>query len=86
MIYWFQSKAEYVPYYRNSLLYLACIELSEIETEERILRAHDLSIAALLGGAISGLGGLVCLETSKASLHLFPRELSSIYECFLGSA
>ena len=67
MIYWFQSKAEYVPYYRNSLLYLACIELSEIETEERILRAHDLSIAALLGDAIYNFGELVC----SASLEYF---------------
>ena len=60
MIYGLQSKAEYVPYYRNSLLYLACIELSEIETEERILRAHDLSISALLGDAIYNFGELVC--------------------------
>ncbi|KAK7680851.1 hypothetical protein QCA50_016161 [Cerrena zonata] len=56
---YYKSKAEYVPYYRNSLLYLACIELSDIETDERILRAHDLSVAALLGDAIYNFGELL---------------------------
>ncbi|CAL1697609.1 unnamed protein product [Somion occarium] len=56
---YYKAKAEYVPYYRNSLLYLACIELSEIDPEERVLRAHDLSIAALLGDAIYNFGELL---------------------------
>ena len=56
---YYKAKAEYAPYYRNSLLFLACIELSDLENDERILRAHDLSISALLGDTIYNFGELV---------------------------
>ena len=55
-----QSKAEYAPYYKNSLLYLACIDpAKDLTTEERLLRAHDLGIAAFLGDTIYNFGELV---------------------------
>jgi len=58
-----QAKAEYGPYYRNSLLYLACIDsVADIAPEERLLRAHDLGIAALLGESIYNFGELVRRE------------------------
>ena len=58
-----QAKAEYGPYYRNSLLYLACIDsVGDIAPEERVLRAHDLGIAAFLGESIYNFGELVRRE------------------------
>ncbi|GAA5903074.1 proteasome regulatory particle lid subunit RPN9 [Sporobolomyces salmoneus] len=47
--YW-KAKAEFADYYKNSLLYLACINLDkDLTQEERTSRAHDLGISALLG-------------------------------------
>lgn len=55
-----QSKAEYAPYYKNSLLYLACIDpAKDLTAEERLLRSHDLGIAAFLGDTIYNFGELV---------------------------
>ena len=56
----FKAKAEYAPYYRNSLLYLACVDLEkDMSPEERLTRAHDLSVSALLGDTIYNFGELV---------------------------
>ncbi|GAA5840507.1 hypothetical protein JCM11251_007606 [Rhodosporidiobolus azoricus] len=47
--YW-KAKAEFADYYRNSLLYLACIDPSrDLSPSDRQSRAHDLGISALLG-------------------------------------
>ncbi|GAA5900747.1 hypothetical protein JCM8208_004601 [Rhodotorula glutinis] len=47
--YW-KAKAEFADYYKNSLLYLACIDVEkDLTAEERISRANDLGISALLG-------------------------------------
>ncbi|GAA6001587.1 proteasome regulatory particle lid subunit RPN9 [Rhodotorula paludigena] len=47
--YW-KAKAEFADYYKNSLLYLACIDVStDLTPEERVSRANDLGISALLG-------------------------------------
>lgn len=54
-----KSKAEYAQYYRNSLLYLACVDLEALSKEERVSRAHDLGIAALLGDTIYNFGELL---------------------------
>lgn len=55
-----QAKAEYAPYYKNSLLYLACVDSEkDMSSEERLLRAHDLGISALLGDTIYNFGELV---------------------------
>lgn len=54
-----QVKADYVAYYKASLLYLACINLEEQPKEDLVSRAHDLSIAALLGETIYNFGELV---------------------------
>ena len=53
-------KADYGPYYKNALLYLACVDVdSELTEEDRKARAHDLCIAALLGENIYNFGELV---------------------------
>ncbi|TFY77377.1 hypothetical protein EWM64_g6637 [Hericium alpestre] len=57
---YYKAKAEYAPYYRNSLLYLACVDLEkDMTAEERLGRAHDLSIAAFLGDEIYNFGELL---------------------------
>lgn len=56
----FQAKAEYGPYYKHSLLYLACVDVgTDLTGEERLLRAHDLGISAFLGESIYNFGELV---------------------------
>ena len=56
-----KSKAEYGGYYKNSLLYLACVEDldRDLGKEDRTSRAHDLGIAALLGETIYNFGELL---------------------------
>ena len=56
-------KADYGPYYKNALLYLACVDIEgELSEEDRKSRAHDLCIAALLGENIYNFGELVSLD------------------------
>ncbi|EIW74854.1 hypothetical protein CONPUDRAFT_132470 [Coniophora puteana RWD-64-598 SS2] len=57
---YYKAKADYAPYYKNALLYLACIDVAtDLTAEERLLRAHDLGIAALLGETIYNFGELL---------------------------
>ncbi|XAO22781.1 hypothetical protein I312_101555 [Cryptococcus bacillisporus CA1280] len=57
---YFKVKADYAPYYKNALLYLACVDVNvELEAEDRKSRAHDLCIAALLGETIYNFGELL---------------------------
>ncbi|CCM02283.1 uncharacterized protein FIBRA_04370 [Fibroporia radiculosa] len=57
---YYKAKAEYAPYYRNSLLYLACIDLAkDLTAEERVVRAHHLAISAFLGETIYNFGELL---------------------------
>ncbi|KAF8731585.1 hypothetical protein AX14_004657 [Amanita brunnescens Koide BX004] len=57
---YYKAKAEYAPYYKNSLLYLACVDSEkDMSSEERLLRAHDLGISALLGDTIYNFGELL---------------------------
>ena len=60
-----QAKAEYAPYYRNSLLFLACVDpATDMSIEECLTRAHDLGISAFLGDTIYNFGELVCSSAS----------------------
>lgn len=55
-----KAKAEYAPYYKNSLLYLACVNVdTDLTSEDKVERAHDLAIAALLSDAIYNFGELL---------------------------
>ncbi|KAI3603904.1 proteasome regulatory particle subunit [Moniliophthora roreri] len=57
---YYKAKAEYAPYYRNSLLYLACLDpMTDMTAEERLGRAHDLGISAFLGDSIYNFGELL---------------------------
>jgi 26S proteasome regulatory subunit N9 len=56
---YYQSKLEFASYYRNTLLYLACIDLNDLTPAERKSRAYDLSIAALVSDTIYNFGELL---------------------------
>ncbi|KAI1635789.1 hypothetical protein F4809DRAFT_612391 [Biscogniauxia mediterranea] len=56
---YYQAKADFASYYRNALLYLACIDLSSLSPEERRARAYDLGIAALVSDSIYNFGELL---------------------------
>lgn len=55
----YKRKGDYNAYYRNALLYLACVDLSELPEEVRKRRAYDLCIAALLADKIYNFGELI---------------------------
>jgi len=55
-----KSKLDYQNYYRNALLYLACLpEPSSLSREESQTRAYHLSIAALLAEKTYNFGELL---------------------------
>lgn len=54
-----KNKNDFTAYYRNALLYLACINLNDLSTVARQQRAYDLSIAAILGDKIYNFGELL---------------------------
>jgi len=76
---YYKAKAEYAPYYRNSLLYLACVDVEkDMSPEERLARAHDLSISAFLGDTIYNFGELLMhpiLDALNGSQHEWLKKL-----------
>lgn len=50
------SKHDYASFYRTTLLYLACIDLSSLSEPERRKIAYNLSIAALVSDQIYNFG------------------------------
>lgn len=56
---YYQSKLDFASYYRNALLYLACIDLDDLTPVERRNRAYHLSIAALVSTSIYNFGELL---------------------------
>ncbi len=63
---YYKVKPAYSPYYRHALLYLACLPDLEVALgpEERLQRAHDLALAALLAEEIYNFGELVRSSSS----------------------
>ena len=64
-----QGKAAYGQYYKNALLYLACVQLDELPANDKIERARDLAISALLGQNIYNFGELVSSCTLSPIMH-----------------
>ncbi|KAL2264000.1 hypothetical protein VTK26DRAFT_3555 [Humicola hyalothermophila] len=56
---YYQAKADFGSYYRNALLYLACIDIKSLSPAERRNRAYDLAIAALVSTNIYNFGELL---------------------------
>lgn len=75
---YYKAKPEYAPFYRNSLLYLACVDLNELDADERLIRAHDLSLSAFLGESIYNFGELLMhpiLDTLDGTPHEWLKKL-----------
>ncbi|KAF2087164.1 hypothetical protein K490DRAFT_42855 [Saccharata proteae CBS 121410] len=75
---YYKSQREFAAYYKNALLFLACVELSELGLEERQQRAYDLSIAALVSDSIYNFGELLLhpiLDSLLNTPHAWLRDL-----------
>ena len=56
---YYQAKMDFALYYRNALLYLACIDLALLDADERRERAYKLAVAALASTSIYNFGELL---------------------------
>ncbi|KAI9670091.1 MAG: 26S proteasome regulatory subunit [Trizodia sp. TS-e1964] len=75
---YYDHKLEFASYYRNALLFLACIDLSDLTPQESQSRAYDLSVAALASDSIYNFGELLLhpiLDSLKNTQHAWLREL-----------
>jgi 26S proteasome regulatory subunit N9 len=75
---YYKSKHEFAAYYKNALLFLACVDLSKMELRERQSRAYDLSIAALVSDSIYNFGELLLhpiLDSLVNTPHAWLRDL-----------
>jgi len=54
-----QMRKNYAGFYKNSLLFLACVSLDSLSQEEKVRRTYDLGVAALLGDSIYNFGELL---------------------------
>lgn len=68
----------HAEYYRAALRYLGCIELAELDDEQKVKQAFYLGLAALLGEGIYNFGELLAhpiLEALKGSSSEWLRDL-----------
>lgn len=75
---YYQSQHEFAPYYRTTLLYLACVDLDDLSKEESQRIAYDLSIAALVSDTIYNFGELLLhpiLDSLVKTPHAWLRDL-----------
>ncbi|EDR03186.1 uncharacterized protein LACBIDRAFT_123195 [Laccaria bicolor S238N-H82] len=76
---YYKAKADYAPYYKHSLLYLACVDPEkDLSAEERLGRAHDLGISAFLGDTIYNFGELLMhpiLDALNGTQHEWIKKL-----------
>lgn len=83
---YYKARASYQQYYTSSLLYLACLPHSgtedDLSTAEKLERAHDLAIAAILGQGIWNFGELLLhplLPSLKSTQHEYLLPLLSAF-------
>ena len=75
---YYHARHEFASYYKNALLYLACIDLSNLTPNELQSRAYDLSIAALVSESIYNFGELLLhpiLDSLTNTPHAWLRDL-----------
>jgi len=66
---YYKAKADYGNYYRHSLMFLACVDLNnDLDASQKISRARDLALAALLSSTTYNFGELL-LHPILDSLH-----------------
>jgi 26S proteasome regulatory subunit N9 len=79
---YYQTQMDFAAYYKNALLYLACINIDELSEKERRVRAYDLSIAALVSDSIYNFGELLLhpiLSSLEKTEHAWLRELLFLF-------
>lgn len=75
---YYKAKHEFAAYYKNALLFLACVDLQDMELRESQSRAYDLSIAALVSDSIYNFGELLLhpiLDSLVNTSHAWLRDL-----------
>ncbi|OAX83141.1 hypothetical protein ACJ72_02501 [Emergomyces africanus] len=75
---YYHAKLEFASYYKNALLYLACVDVKDLTQEDCVARAYDLSIAALVSDSIYNFGELLLhpvLDSLKNTQHAWLRDL-----------
>ncbi|TKA70647.1 hypothetical protein B0A49_01969 [Cryomyces minteri] len=75
---YYHAKHKFASYYKNALLFLACVDVADLTSEERQSRAYDLSIAALVSDSIYNFGELLLhpiLDSLNKSPHSWLRDL-----------
>ncbi|KAL8744347.1 MAG: hypothetical protein Q9190_003402 [Brigantiaea leucoxantha] len=75
---YYQAKAEFGAYYKNALLYLACIDIKSLTLSDAQHRAYDLSVAALVSDSIYNFGELLLhpiLDSLTNTPHTWLRDL-----------
>ncbi|KAJ2363964.1 26S proteasome regulatory subunit, partial [Coemansia sp. RSA 2607] len=75
---YYKAKAAFGQYYKNALLLLACIDVQQLSIEDRVQRAYDLTIAALLSDNIYNFGVLLShqiVESLRGTEHEWMLEL-----------
>ena len=73
-----KAKKDFAAYYKNALLYLACIDLESLTAEESKDRAYDLSVSALVSESIYNFGELLLhpiLDSLDKTEHSWLRDL-----------
>ncbi|KAL8797563.1 MAG: hypothetical protein Q9195_000380 [Heterodermia aff. obscurata] len=79
---YYQANSDFGAYYKNALLYLACIDLKTLSLEDAQSRAHDLSVAALISTSIYNFGELLLhpiLDSLTSTPHAWLRDLLFTY-------
>eukprot|EP00049_Salpingoeca_infusionum_P009698 m.164826 g.164826 ORF g.164826 m.164826 type:complete len:377 (+) comp14410_c0_seq4:191-1321(+) len=75
---YFKYQAMFDEFYTNSLRFLGCLEADQLPPEEQVVRATDLSLAALLGKSVYNFGELLAhpiLESLKGTEQEWLTEL-----------
>ncbi|GAB1216717.1 hypothetical protein ATERTT37_005935 [Aspergillus terreus] len=75
---YYHAKQEFASFYKNALLYLACINLEDLSEAERVSRAYNLSVAALVSDSIYNFGELLLhpiLDSLTETQHNWLRDL-----------
>ncbi|KAF3907075.1 hypothetical protein ABW21_db0201090 [Orbilia brochopaga] len=69
---YYHARQEFASYYKNSLLYLACVNIDELAPEDRQSRAYHLAVSALAADTIYNFGELLLhpiLDSLKNTQH-----------------
>jgi len=75
---YYKATQDFAAYYKNALLFLACVDLEELTDKDIQTRAFDLSVAALVSDSIYNFGELLLhpvLDSLVGTPHAWLRDL-----------